>query len=163
MADDFIGKHIQGILKTLRINISLRPAQETALAAFAQGQDTVCLLPTGFGKSLIYQLAPYLKASLLSKDVTSYAVLVISPLNSIMRDQVRGLCKKGIPACYLDIKGQSGKSFALKAQQDEEQDESLSSGIFPGTNFTTRAVRLSFDENIVKCFVSLLYKFLFRS
>ena len=63
-------------------------AQYEALSAFSNGHDTVCLLPTSYGKSSIYQLTPYLKASLSSEELGKYITLVISRLNSIMRDQV---------------------------------------------------------------------------
>ncbi|MHC4218155.1 MAG: RecQ family ATP-dependent DNA helicase [Planctomycetota bacterium] len=78
----------------LRLGISrLRPAQERALEAVLAGRDTVAVLPTGYGKSLIYQVP-----ALLFDRPT----LVLSPLLALMRDQEKGLEARGIPVVRLD-------------------------------------------------------------
>ena len=85
----------------LKINFELKQEQRLALEALYSKKDVLCMLRTGYGKSLIYQLTPYvLTSSGLSHSIT----LVISPLNAIMKDQVRNLCKSGVPACFLDMK-----------------------------------------------------------
>jgi len=57
------------------------------------GQDTVAILPTGYGKSLIYQLP----ALLLDAPV-----LVVSPLIALIRDQAEALGRRGVPVVRLD-------------------------------------------------------------
>ena len=62
----------------------------------ACGKDVFGIMPTGFGKSLIFQLFPHLaKAALTLENST---IIVISPLISIRRDQVEQLKKLGFSA-----------------------------------------------------------------
>ena len=68
---------------------ALRPLQEEAIRAVVERRDSVVVLPTGGGKSLCYQ-AP----ALLRNEV----VAVISPLISLMKDQVDSLRACGVPA-----------------------------------------------------------------
>lgn len=72
---------------------SFRPGQEEALDAILNNQDTVVILPTGGGKSLIYQLP-----ALILDGVT----VVVSPLIALMKDQVDSLEKVGIPATFIN-------------------------------------------------------------
>src|SRR5687767_9362663 len=72
---------------------SLRPLQEEAMMATLSARDTVVVMPTGGGKSLCYQ-AP----ALLSDSVT----VVVSPLISLMKDQVDGLRANGIAAAQMN-------------------------------------------------------------
>ena len=58
----------------------------TSVCDLAHGKDVFAIMPTGFGKSLIFQLFPRLaKAALTLENST---IIVVSPLISIMRDQV---------------------------------------------------------------------------
>jgi ATP-dependent DNA helicase RecQ len=70
----------------------LRPLQQEAIDAAAAGQDSLVVLPTGGGKSLCYQLPPLLDET---TDV------VISPLVSLMKDQVDTLESMGYPAAAI--------------------------------------------------------------
>lgn len=72
---------------------SFRPGQEEAIGHLLAGRHALVVMPTGAGKSLIYQLA-----SLQLPGTT----LVISPLISLMRDQVTGLNKKGIHSTLIN-------------------------------------------------------------
>ena len=72
---------------------SLRPLQAAAMKTFLDGRDSLLVLPTGGGKSLCYQ-AP----AIVRGDTT----VVISPLISLMKDQVDGLRACGVPAVQLN-------------------------------------------------------------
>lgn len=72
---------------------SFRLGQEQVIEKVLNGQDTLCVMPTGGGKSLCYQV-PAL--------VMEGTVLVISPLISLMKDQVDALRQAGISAAYIN-------------------------------------------------------------
>ncbi|MGE0710782.1 MAG: RecQ family ATP-dependent DNA helicase [Planctomycetota bacterium] len=71
---------------------ALRPHQDQAVAATLAGRDALVVLPTGGGKSLCYQ-AP----ALVREGLT----VVVSPLISLMKDQIDGLHQNGVPAEML--------------------------------------------------------------
>ncbi len=71
---------------------SLRPLQAEAIRAGASGRDSLVVLPTGGGKSLCYQIPPM---------VCNRVDVVVSPLISLMKDQVDGLRENGYPAVAL--------------------------------------------------------------
>ena len=80
---------------------SLTKYQSKALFHVLNGEDTFVSLSTGHGKSLIYQLAPSVSKHLgLLSEVP--IVLVISPLNALIDDQIASVTKLGITACKLD-------------------------------------------------------------
>ena len=69
---------------------------EALLSVVKNKNDTICVLPTGYGKSLIYQLLPYMFDFYRGCDDNglysfSSFVLVISPLNALMIDQISRL------------------------------------------------------------------------
>ena len=72
---------------------AFRPGQEAALQSVLNGRHTLVVMPTGSGKSLIYQLA-----ALQLPGVT----LVISPLIALMKDQVDSLTRRGIAATFIN-------------------------------------------------------------
>ena len=72
---------------------SFRPGQEELIDALLAGRDAVGILPTGAGKSLCYQVP-----ALLLEGIT----LVVSPLISLMRDQVAALVQNGVRGAYLN-------------------------------------------------------------
>lgn len=69
------------------------PGQEEAIDSVLSGRDTLAVMPTGGGKSLIYQLP-----ALAIEGVT----IVVSPLIALMKDQVDALEKVGIPASFIN-------------------------------------------------------------
>jgi ATP-dependent DNA helicase RecQ len=81
-----------------------RPLQREAMDAVLQGRDSVVVMPTGGGKSLCFQ-APALvdppEASAGNSSRRGFA-LIVSPLISLMKDQVDGLRVDGVDAAYLN-------------------------------------------------------------
>jgi ATP-dependent DNA helicase RecQ len=85
---------------------SLRPLQERAMLADLAGRDSLVVLPTGGGKSLCYQ-APAVTRS----DNTT---VVVSPLISLMKDQVDSLRACGVPAVQIDSSQPPAERSALE-------------------------------------------------
>ena len=77
--------------RTFRIQ-SLRSEQELAMLAVLNGRDAFVSLPTGFGKSLIYQVPAM---------IVERPTIVISPLIALMTDQERALKKCGVPVVAI--------------------------------------------------------------
>ncbi|MET0282977.1 MAG: RecQ family ATP-dependent DNA helicase, partial [Polyangiales bacterium] len=75
---------------------ALRPQQDLAVDAFLRGRDVLAVLPTGYGKSLCYQLPAVILA-----QRGQGATLVVSPLIALMNDQVASLRARGVRACAL--------------------------------------------------------------
>jgi ATP-dependent DNA helicase RecQ len=84
----------------------LRPLQEPAINAVINNRDSLVVLPTGGGKSLCYQ-APAM--------FTGGTTVVVSPLISLMKDQVDGLRACGVPAARLD----SSRSFQERLEEED--------------------------------------------
>src|ERR1043166_6349572 len=72
---------------------TLRPLKAGAMDAVLAGRDSIVVLPTGGGKSLCFQ-APAL--------VRDGLAVVVSPLISLMKDQVDTLVSNGVPACLYN-------------------------------------------------------------
>ena len=70
-----------------------RPGQQIVINAIMSGKDTMCIMPTGGGKSLCFQLP-----TIAREGVT----IVISPLIALMKDQVDSLNATGIPATFIN-------------------------------------------------------------
>ena len=74
-------------------HMSFRSGQEQMVDSILAGQDVLGIMPTGGGKSLCYQVPALLLPGL---------TLVISPLISLMKDQVSALTSAGVPAAFLN-------------------------------------------------------------
>ena len=82
-----------GVLQKYFGYSSFRDGQEEVVSAILTGRDVLCVMPTGAGKSLCYQVP-----ALTLPGIT----LVISPLISLMKDQVRSLKSVGVDAAYIN-------------------------------------------------------------
>ena len=76
---------LQEVFQKLGLS-SVKPEQQEAVAGILTS-DTFVILPTGFGKSAIYQCLPLLYDKLYPSDDSS-VVIVVTPLKAIMKDQV---------------------------------------------------------------------------
>lgn len=83
---------------------SFRDGQKEVISNVLNKKDTLCVMPTGGGKSICYQVP----AMLLNGTV-----LVISPLISLMKDQVDALHQIGIPAAYINSTLSSEEYFGI--------------------------------------------------
>jgi ATP-dependent DNA helicase RecQ len=93
---------------------AFRPGQEDVVRAVLAGRDVLAVMPTGSGKSIGYQLP-----ALLSDGMT----LVVSPLISLMKDQVDELVRRGMRAAAIHSgRGADDRRDALAAARDGNLD-----------------------------------------
>ena len=82
-------------------NLVLKAKHEEALFHLYNGRDVFAWFPTGYGKSIFFQLVPFLLDFKLNHttvpQVERNEVLVISPLVSLLVDKVSGLHRRGVP------------------------------------------------------------------
>ncbi len=81
----------------------LKPEQEECLVHILNGGDVVALLPTDFGKSLIYQLLPIVSEKLGRPKSGKAIIVIVSPLVALMDDQVKEAAKLGLFAVQLGV------------------------------------------------------------
>ncbi|NMH59902.1 DNA helicase RecQ [Alteromonas ponticola] len=90
---------------------SFRPGQQEVIDNLIEGQDVLVLLPTGGGKSLCYQVPALVREG---------TAIVVSPLISLMQDQVQQLKESGVRAAFLNS--------SLSTDQQHKIIESLRAG-----------------------------------
>ena len=83
----------RALLKRYFGHAAFRGGQEALIDAILSGRDVLGVMPTGGGKSVCYQLPALLLPGL---------TVVVSPLISLMKDQVAALTEAGIPAAFLN-------------------------------------------------------------
>jgi len=85
-------------------NIIIKKQQFAALKNILKGKDTLCILPTSFGKSLIYQLVPSVCKE-IEDQPKNPLVICLSPLVSLIKDQVKAANSStfGLKAVHLDV------------------------------------------------------------
>ncbi|HFB54826.1 MAG TPA: RecQ family ATP-dependent DNA helicase, partial [Hellea balneolensis] len=99
------------ILKSVFGFDTFRPGQEAPIKALLAGENVFCVMPTGAGKSIIYQIP-----ALMGEGVT----IVVSPLIALMRDQISALRLLGVNA------------RALNSSNSEEENASIWQGLRQG-------------------------------
>ena len=92
----------------------LKPKQVICLEHLYLQSDVICVLPTGYGKSLAFQLLPGLMFAkdnledvcLWEKDISeaTTVIIVVSPLNALISNQISRLSSSGIRASVLGVK-----------------------------------------------------------
>ena len=94
-------------------NINLKPKQVKCLEAIYLGRDTIGVLPMGYGKSIIFHLLPGLffdkinsksAQSASSSSSINPVVVVVSPLNSLISDQIRRSTEGQVKATILNVR-----------------------------------------------------------
>ena len=94
-------------------NLNLKPKQVQCLEAIYSGRDVVAVLPTGYGKSLIFDLLPSLffeklnSQRLVPSSSFRPVVIVVSPLNALIKDQIRRSSEGSFKATCLNAKMKS--------------------------------------------------------
>jgi ATP-dependent DNA helicase RecQ len=119
---------------------AFRPGQAEAVENLLAGQHTLVVMPTGAGKSLIYQLAALHRPGL---------TLVISPLIALMKDQVDSLARHNIPATCINS--------ALPTNEQARRLQAMTEGAFRLAYVAPERLRSTpFQEALRSVTVSLL-------
>ena len=105
MASAILNKAISFCLQKFREKFILRKSK-TAIMSLLKEKDVLAVLPTGFGKSLVFQVFAVVR-SLLSVESTSShsSVLVVCPLKSIISDQIEEARSLGLTALEIEHPG----------------------------------------------------------
>ena len=88
-------------------NVKLKVKHVICLEAIYHGRDVVAELPTGYGKSVIFHLLPSLFLDKINYERGAAAhpvVIVVSPLNALIKDQIRRLQQGNVKAAILNLK-----------------------------------------------------------
>ena len=142
----------------------IKPEQLTVIESLLKGNDVFVSMSTGFGKSLVYQLLPFCSESLLrfcnsSQTSTSAVVVIVSPLISLMHDQVSKLGAKGVKAvcisrevskdAFADVV--EGQDTHILGSPEAFIGNKTWRSLFGDDRFSGRVVALAIDE--VHCIV----------
>ena len=114
-------------LKTYYGYDAFRGGQEAVIDALLDRRDALAIMPTGAGKSVCYQIP-----ALLLPGIT----LVVSPLVSLMRDQVTQLVQMGIPAAFLN-RSLTFRQYLLAL--DRAKEGGTRSSMWPRSGWRPRA------------------------
>ena len=122
-------------------NIILKPKQVACLESPYLGKDVVCVLPTGYGKSLVFHLLPSLmfarnrsretqieflktwKLSGISTKDVSFIVIVVSPLNALINNQISRLQSCGIQASAISVKDKKDNIDNVESKKPKTEQQ----------------------------------------
>ena len=90
-------------------SLSLKHEQKECIKCIFDGKDVFVWLPTGFGKSICYEVLPFMFDKKVGRD--NSLVIVISPLVSLMVDQVRSLRSRSVKASVMSSGSGVEKEF----------------------------------------------------
>lgn len=107
IANSFVEAKPETVLKTVFGYDSFRPYQKEIITEVLKGKDVLAIMPTGGGKSICYQIP-----ALIMKGIT----IVVSPLISLMQNQVESLVSAGIESVFLN------SSLSLNEYKKAEND-----------------------------------------
>ena len=128
--------------KAFNTNIhALKDHQVRAIDSLMDGKDCMCCLPTGYGKSLIYELLPFVDKGCL--------VIVIVPLNAIIEQQLKKLIE-----CSMSLSPGKYDTQMLKNEQlnyifchpEQVVNNKTVQAVFSSSEFQKRKVYLVVDE-----------------
>ena len=103
-------------------SVFLKVKQFKILEACMLRQHVIGVLPTGYGKSVIFHLLPYMWDYMCNDKRETSIVIVISPLNALIEDQVNSLKERGIKAGVLRT-SRAEKINAANSQNDDSGSE----------------------------------------
>ncbi len=106
-----IDKRALEVLRTVFVYKTFRPLQAVIITNLLSKRDTLVIMPTGGGKSLCYQIPELIFGGL---------TVVVSPLISLMKDQVEQITALGVPAVYLNS--------SLSAEEYQKNVNSIRAG-----------------------------------
>ena len=122
ISDENFRRSVDSVCKDFGLNI-LKNEQYQCIKEFMLGRDIFVNMPTGWGKSLIFQMVPFIEMRLASfSDNEAFRkkaiLLVICPLVALMKDQVKQLQDEGISASYV------------ASDQDEQTHRKIEEGCY---------------------------------
>ena len=92
---------VQTSIERLRLPFQLKLEQKDAIKEILSDRDVLCVLPTGYGKSIIYTLLPICMDLFRKIEPGQSIVVIISPLISLMEDQLASFSTFGVPAACI--------------------------------------------------------------
>ena len=111
------------ILNSLYCEVVLKPKQVICLEKVFLNLDVLAVLPTGYGKSLIFNFLPallYAKKHGVDVNISSI-IVVVSPLNSLIANQILRLDSSGIGATALDVRS----SIEVEKEKNDPESDAL--------------------------------------
>ena len=145
-------EEVLAVLKNKGFSFILKREQDSALRHLFKRKDVLAVLPTGFGKSLIFQLLVFLaKAKGRREGGEGFAaILVITPLSSIIQDQISEISSMGLSGCNLSKKLEclddihNGKVDIVYASAEAATDKRFVESL---------KKKNSFNKNLAACIV----------